>query len=373
MRRRFFLQLPAAAPLAAAISDSPAYRVVSPYKPAELPGMPGPYPGQVVSLYAPKSVDPETETVDGALVAEMMKRGMTSLTGDSSPAGAWARFFSRTDEVGIKVNCSGAPKICSHPAVVAEIVRNLIAVGVPPKQIQIYERFSDQLKSVRYEDVVPSGVRVEAVGSFRSQLSGYDPKVYVETDFFGEDDTRSNMVRWVTERFNKIINVPNLKDHQASGVTGCLKNIAYGNFHNVARSHQSAKTHTLTFIGTLAMVEPLRSRTVLQIMDGLKCVWHGGPFSPRKKYRFYPGRMLFATDPVAVDRLLLDFIDEERKRHGAVSVWDRSTARTPFPKGGEEDPNLNRFVREPGHIEYAAKLGLGVYDKAKIKVKEIAL
>ena len=73
---------------------------------------------------------------------------------------------------------------------------------------------------------------------------GYDPDVYVEANFFGEDDTRSYLLRMVTEQFTKIINVPNMKDHSASGVTGCLKNIAYGEFNNVARSHYRAQTET---------------------------------------------------------------------------------------------------------------------------------
>ena len=68
----------------------------------------------------------------------------------------------------------------------------------------------------------------------------------METNFFGEDDTRSYLMRMVTEQFTKIINVPNMKDHGASGVTGCLKNIAYGEFGNVARSHYRAQTETLT-------------------------------------------------------------------------------------------------------------------------------
>ena len=101
----------------------------------------------------------------------------------------------------------------------------------------------------------------------------------METSFFGEDDTRSNVVRLVSETLTKIVNVPNLKEHQASGVTGCLKNIAYGNYSNVARSHNFEKTNTLTFIGTLAAAEPVRSRVVLNIMDGLRGVWHAGPFS----------------------------------------------------------------------------------------------
>ena len=172
--------------------------------------------------------------------------------------------------VGIKVNCSGAPGIMSTPEVVAEIVRNLNAVGVPPAAIWIYERFKNQMDSVHYDRYVPAGVHIEAAEDTRGAILRYDPDTYVEVNFFGEEDTRSNMTRLVTERFTKIINVPNMKDHGASGVTGCLKNIAYGDFSNVARSHHDSKTNTLSFIGTLASVEPLRSRTVLQVMDGLR-------------------------------------------------------------------------------------------------------
>ena len=32
------------------------------------------------------------------------------------------------------------------------------------------------------------------------------------------------------------------------------------------------------------------------------------------------------------------------------------------PEDWERDPNMNRSIREPGHIEYASTLGLGVYD-----------
>jgi hypothetical protein len=141
----------------------------------------------------------------------------------------------------------------------------------------------------------------------------------------------------------------------------------------VARSHAGSVTNTYSFIGTLACVEPLRSRTVLQIMDGLRGVWHGGPFLLDRKFIFYPKRMLFGTDPVALDRLLLDIIDDKRKAEHAASIWDRS-AKYLNPKGDHaHDPNVNQFVREPGHIEYAAQLGLGVYDLAKIKVTSVEI
>ncbi len=71
--------------------------------------------------------------------------------------------------------------------------------------------------------------------------------------------------------------------------------------------------------------------------------------------------MMFGTDPVAIDRLLLDVIEEKRKQEHAISVWDRSARNV--HRGFERDPNANNFVREPGHIEFAAGLGLGTYDK----------
>jgi hypothetical protein len=300
----------------------------------------------------------------------MMAGGMRALTGDADARDAWARFITPADVVGIKVNCSGAPGIMSSPVVVAEIVRNLMAVGLKPDAIWIYERFQEQIDTVHYDRYVPAGVHIWTAEGRRGSTESYDPATYVEAAFFDEDDTRSSLIRLVGTRFTKIVNVPNMKDHGAAGVTGCLKNIAYGNFSNVARSHAGSVTNTYSFIGTLAAVEPLRSRTVLQIMDGLRGVWHGGPFSPSRKFRFYPKRMMFGTDPVAIDRLLLDIIDDKRKAEHAVSVWDRSPK---YLHGGdhENNPNVNQFVREPGHIEYAGQLGLGVYDLDKIKVTRL--
>jgi uncharacterized Fe-S center protein len=108
-------------------------------------------------------------------------------------------------------------------------------------------------------------------------------------------------------------------------------------------------------------------------MDGLRGVWHGGPFAYTKKYVFYPKTIMFGTDPVAIDRLLLDIIENERKAHGAISVWDRSEKylKADDSRARDADPNVNIIIREPGHIEYAAKLGLGVADLKKIRLQEI--
>lgn len=383
MERRAFLELAAASPLAAAARAEastappppPRYRVVTPFAPAELPGMPGPWRGRVVRTHSTRVLDPAIGVVDAEVVREMMERGMRALTGEATALAAWRRFFEPDDVVGIKVNAGGRPYCVSSPAIVAEIARQLVAVGIAPARIVVYERFFNQLAEVDYAPQLPEGVAIEAAehGNQGSELSGYDPATYVEAQFFSEEDTRSNLMRLVSERLTKIVNVPNMKDHGASGVTGCLKNVAYGSFSNVARSHARGLTHTLTAIGRLAAVEPLRSRTVLQVMDGLSAVWHGGPFAPTPRYLFHPRQILLATDPVAVDRLLLDVIDEKRKAEGAISIWDRSAASLRFmdATARDADPNVNILIREPGHVEFAGRLGLGEWDVRKIRVEEI--
>ena len=369
MDRRFFLFTPAAAHAAfsRAGDGDPVYKIVTPYKPTPHYQL----TGKVVRVSAADSIREPDEQVNPDVVRQMMERGMSRLTGDKDPRDSWRRFVGPQDVVGIKINASGAPKIMSHPVVVAEIVRNLVTVGVKPGNICLYERFPDQLQSIHYDKVITEKVRIHAVEPYRGRLAEYDPRVYVDVNFFGEDETRSNAIRMVTEEFTKIINVPNIKDHGASGVTGCLKNMAYGNFHNVARSHAFSKTHTKTFIGTLASVEPIRSRVVLHVMDGLKGIWHGGPFQRDKRFAFYPKQMMFGTDPVAIDRIMRDVVEAKRKAEGVVPVADRDpkTTQNVTPL----DPNTNRYIREPQHIEYAGSLGLGVSDIQKIKLEEIGL
>jgi len=108
-------------------------------------------------------------------------------------------------------------------------------------------------------------------------------------------------------------------------------------------------------------------------MDGLRAVWHGGPFARTERYVFSPRQIMIGTDPVAIDRLLLDIIDEKRKAEGAISIWNRSPEFLKIDNTRARDlhPNVNIIIREPGHIEYASKLGLGVYDLNAINVTSI--
>src|SRR5262245_49083860 len=165
MDRRAFVRLLAASPLLTGLqvrTGLPSLKVVSNYKPAAVPGMPGPYPGRVVSVTSPASVDPATGAANDEVVREMMARGMRALTGAATTADAWRRFFEPSDRVGIKVNCGGYPYCVSAYEIVAEIVRQLAGVGIPPSQIYLYERFQNQLDEVNYAPHLPGSVSIVA-------------------------------------------------------------------------------------------------------------------------------------------------------------------------------------------------------------------
>lgn len=356
--------------------ELPDYRVVCrPVTTAStVKGFPGLFPGRYVRVHSEKVIDAASNQIDSPTVESMLSAGMRQLTGASDDRDAWGRFISPEDVIGIKVNCSGAPIINSNPELVAAIVKNLLAVGVPANNICIYDRFGDQMRIVKFEAHVQPGVQTASAengNNARGFILGYDPFTYVEVDFFGEDDTRSNLIRLVSDKFTKVINVPTMKEHRAAGVTGCLKNIAYGNFSNVARSHQYTKTNTYSFIGTLASVDMLRSKTVLNIADGIRSIWHGGPFCQSPNFLFYPKEIVVGTDPVAIDHHLIEMIEAKREQEGAVSIFNRSPEH--IKPGPELDPNFNSFVREPGHVQFASTLGLGVFEKTKIKAELVSL
>lgn len=332
-------------------------------------GMPGLYPGRITEVRSDAVISEKTDRVDRDALGRLVKRGMTELTGAPDLASAWRVFFEPGDRVAIKVNASGAPQCVSSPELVQEVVAGLISTGVKPQDIWLYERYAGQMDLVGYESFLPDGVRVWSGERRRGELTGYDRDVYVEVDFQGEEDRRSYMWEVVTKHVNKIVNIPNVKDHASAGATGCLKNTGYGSFNNVARSHELKThiTHVKSFVGTLNTVEPLRSRTVLHIVDGLRGVWHGGPAAFTPKFLWYPKLLQFGTDPVALDRVLMDIVDGKRREQGAVSIFNRDPQYLGTTRA---DPRIMIRYREPEHVQYAASLGLGTADKTKIQYRK---
>ena len=349
--------------------------------------MPGLYPGRVVDVVHPGVI--RERRISEPAVRAMLSAGMTALTGDRSESDAWARFVSPTDVVALKVNPSSSPATITSIALLREVIRALNAAGVANRNMIVYDRNSNQLEVNGYHTAVPAGVRVigldqqwSAQGSFDSLRSlkagageptraGYDPDVYCEMDCFGERETRSYLASIVSRDVDKIINLPCLKEHNASGVTGCLKNLAYGSFNNVARTHVDPKTYTDPVIPVMCSVGPLRSKSVLHIMDGIRAVYHGGPFGWNPEFVWEARTLLIGTDPVAIDRIELEIVEKKRREVGAPSLWDRNPAYLGRSSDIERTAQKNPFYREPNHIRTASELGLGTWELNKIDRRRI--
>jgi uncharacterized protein (DUF362 family) len=328
-------------------------------------GMPGLFPGRVIEVRNPKAI--VRNRVSQPIVRDMLATAMQDLTGEKSVQAAWAKFVEPTDVVGIKINPSGAPACCSSPELLREIISAVRSVGVPARNIVVYDRYSYEIDIGSYQALLPAGVCIVGIQEAFSGGGGYEPTIYCSANFFGEWETRSYMASIVAHDLTKIINVPTMKDHSASGVTGALKNLAYGTFNNVARTHRPPYSFTNPLIGLMCTVEPLRSKAVLHIMDGLRQVWHGGPLTQVQQFIDQPGIVIASTDPVAMDSIELEAIEAKREARGAPSLWQRDPSSiTDDNEVFFHDSSKNLFFREPGHVAAAGKLGLGVADLKQI-------
>jgi uncharacterized protein (DUF362 family) len=337
--------------------------------------MPGLYPGRVVEVVHPDVI--RERRISEPAVRAMLTSGMASLTGDRSPSDAWARFVAPSDVVAIKVNPSSAPATVTSIALLREVIRALNGAGVANKNIIVYDRNSNQLEVNGYHTAVPAGVRVIGLDQRWSlkgaepARAGYDPEVYCEMDCFGERETRSYLASIVSRDVDKIVDLPCLKEHNASGVTGCLKNLAYGSFNNVARTHVDPKTYTDPVIPVMCSVGPLRSKSVLHIMDGIRAVYHGGPFGWNPEFVWEARTLLIGTDPVAIDRIELEIVEQKRREVGAPSLWDRNPTYLGRSSDIERTAQKNPFYREPNHIRTASQLGLGTWELEKIDRRRV--
>lgn len=331
--------------------------------------MPGLYPGRVVSVEDPAVL--ASGQYQAASVQQVMRRGMMELTGADSWVDAWRLFFEPGDVVGIKLNPVGQPRVKSDATVLHEIIKGLNAAGVKNKDIVAYDRYRRQFLSAGYDKWLPAGVRysyaAEDYDPIQQAMEGYDPDHYVDMALtlpgYGVNDAkarRSHASRFITREVNKLINVPVLKQHQSAGITLALKNISYGMANNVSRSHSTGTLNACNMlIPAIVSMPVIRNKAVLHILDGVKGVYDGGP-SARPQFIWEHRTIYFATDPVALDHVGWEVIDAKRVSMGMKKLFEAAPDK------------FDSFVHmQPEHVEIAGALGLGVWDRSKIDLRQL--
>jgi uncharacterized protein (DUF362 family) len=305
-------------------------------------------PGKVV-----KATRPDSRQANGAYpkpeaAQELFAAAMTALTGKSSLREAMATLLHKDDVVAIKPNGIAGRKtmkMASSVELVAAVCRAVIDVGVPPEKITIYEQYRDFLFATRCitdketlapSPELPAGVR------FAVHLNK-------------ETEMQDIVVGGVPTKFCKpftsataVINVGQMKDHSICGFTGAMKNITHGSCLNPHAFH----AHTASpQIAHLYAQEVVRTRVALHVIDAFQVIYDEGPIDVNPRRRVPHDSVYVSTDPVALDVIGWELVEKLRKDNGL--------------------PTLQQAGREPSYIRVAGDLGLGVFERASISLREI--
>lgn len=293
----------------------------------------------------------ENNQLNEDAVSELMDQAMMKLTGRSSAKEAWRDIVLPDDVVGIKINPLAGPELSTHAIIVDKIVEGLYGAGVLRKQIVIWDRFEAHLLNAGY----PIKQDESDVRTFASDTDGigYDDEVYYESEKDSiarreNESTRSRYSRIVTEQVDVIINVPVLKHHAMAGVSGCLKNLAFGSVDNTRRFH-GKPIYCNPAIGEILEHKVLKDKLTLNIVDGLLASFDRGPTYHAESTWQY-GSLFISTDPVILDVLVLQTVNQKREEMALDSV--------------------SKFAN---HINTASSLGLGIntLDQADLRQVEV--
>jgi hypothetical protein len=326
--------------------------------------MPGKFPGKVVLVKNINSVVNDVPVEEAAYM--MLQRSMLELTGQKNLNKAWRMFVKPGEKIGLKVNPVAGKLLFTSHAVVQSVVKQLTESGIDWKDIIIWDRRDMELKDTGFTQDNYPGIAIRGTefqdekGSFvdeNGKLYGernIDKEWYYWADAEGEYDAEtmpymvnggkfSYFTKIVTKEVDKIINIPILKNAGGS-ITNALKNLAFGSVSNTGRLHAKLWNDTCAEVCAFA---PLRDKTVLNICDGLRGCFNGGPGANPQFICNY-NSMLVSTDPVAMDRIGYDLIAEKRIVEGLQKA---------------SSPESLTF------LAMATALGLGVSDKNKIDLK----
>jgi uncharacterized protein (DUF362 family) len=284
--------------------------------PARLPG--------VVGLAELRSGDGSAVTADAAAAA--MAEVLVAATGAENARSAVQMLFGADDVVGIKLNCLGGRRMSPRPILVGALADLLVAAGVRPDRIILFDRSSRELERA----------------GFDIRRSGDAPRCFGTDNDYDREPTESGAIgscfaRLVSTTCNALISFGVVKDHDLAGVSAGLKNW-YGVIHNPNKYHDNQCD---PYVADVVRHPFIRDKLRLTVLDGVTAQCHGGP-AYRAGHVFDLARVAASTDPVAIDLWAWRAIDDERRERGL--------------------PTLAEAGRPPRFVATAARYGLGVGD-----------
>ncbi len=253
-------------------------------------------------------------------VRALVNRGLLQFTGKTNLALAWRSLVSSNDVVGIKVYSAPGANSGTRPSVVATVIEGLLAAGVPPKKIIIWDKELVHLRLAGYDELADLyKVRIAA-----GAAAGYDEKKQYESPLIGnlvwsdsefgkktEGVGRNSFVtKLVTKEITKIISVVPLLNHNLAGTTGNLYSLALGSVDNTQRFEQGERLATA--LPEIYALPSLGDKVILNITDALLCQYQGEQRS-LLHYSAALNQIWISKDPVALDVLALQELNRQRE------------------------------------------------------------
>lgn len=280
----------------------------------------------------------EDGTPDPQIYQQMVHAGLTALTQTENERAAWGQLVSSQDKITLKINTLGlgnlpAPLKKHIVTGYQSIVASLSEIRVTPSDLVVWDMREGHLKD---GGLKPGQKDDKGILCKAAELCEYDVPFSV-----GGRETQLTSI--LTKETTALISICQAKSHGIAGITGALKT-HYGTINNPYKFHENHCCNP--GIAELNALPDVQNKTRLIMMDALNVVIEGGPRWNRQWLR-PQNALLFATDPVALDRVLLEMIETYRKEEGLGSVF--TTAR---------------------HVQLAGALGLGESRLDKIQVIE---
>ncbi|MBU4210673.1 DUF362 domain-containing protein [Patescibacteria group bacterium] len=258
----------------------------------------------------------DSSQVNAGVVENMMDQAIKALMGASSVASAWTQILPcgsncSGKKIAIKVNFNNSwncnENHCPVYQVVNALLRQLVEEnGIDQQNIGIYDT------SRSFTDYFSQGVR-EVFPNVRLNPDHYSwPPCTVDEGVRG-----AGFGCWLAEA-DYLINMPLLRTHSMSGATLSFKN-HLGSTTNSSAFHgdffqQSVGNNSLVQLNSHPII---RDKTILIVDDALYALKNGGPgcngVCNSDPNFFTPNSLFISTDPVAVDSVMVDYLESQRR------------------------------------------------------------
>jgi hypothetical protein len=295
-------------------------------EPSSILPPPAPRTARVVIVQSPNATSAFKPQED--VVLEMLKHGLTNLTGKASVKTAWESLVTKKDVVGIKVYSVPGPNSGTRPAVVAALINTLLQARLPARNIIIWDRHLTDLRLAGFDELAKRfGVRLASTDS-----ADYDPTVFYDVPLLGNlvwgdlefgrqgqgIGRKSYVTTLVTKKLTKIINLTPMLNHNLVGVSGNLYSLAMGSVDNIVRFENDGD-RMADAVPDIYNLPELREKVVLNIVDGLICQYEGGERG-LLHYSKAMNQLRFSRDAVALDVLSVQEIDKLRRASDAPLI-----------------------------------------------------